>query len=1018
MNLAQRLNEMTPLQRAVFALKETQARLDALEQKRTEPVAIVGMACRFPGGANDPESFWQLLCKGVDAIGEVPPERWNAEEFYDPNPAAPGKMNTRWGGFLERIDEFDSHFFGLSDVVAARIDPQHRILHELAWEALEDAGVPPCSLRGTKVGVFVGVALSEYGLLMSSDLSLANAHVAAGTSLCMAANRLSFTFGLHGPSIALDTACSSSLVAVHLACQSLRNGDCDSALVGAASLVLSPIGNVNLTKAGFSAPDGRVRAFDAAASGYVRSDGAGMVVLKPLSAAIKNQDPIYAVIRGSAVNQNGSSNGITAPSRAAQEQLLREAYVRARVAPGQVGFVESQGTGTRLGDAIEISALSAVLRQERPEGSRCVIGALKTNIGHLEAASGIASLMKAALALKHQQIPPNLHFQTPNPEIPFGTIPFRMPRKLEIWPSAGHPRFAGVSAFGFGGSNSHVVLEEVQPSQTESTNSSEAPHWFLPLSARGDDALQDLIRHYIEYLRNDPPAWRDVCHTAANRKDHHDNRIAVVADSSQQAIQLLERFLTGQSPADVFAGKRPYGRKLKIAFLFNDLVREQTLHILELREAVSSFATATRDIDSLCQKVLGWSLQTIRSDDSRWMDPLWTRSVTLVLQLALSAWWRHLGIEPDAVMGTGVGELTAAVAAGILTTEEALCLVSENRREPENASREPLNPRSSALPFYSCLDGKLHAGPDLDSAHWRTCLNRTHGMVAAQEGIASRSIDAFLDTGTALNFRGAPSVAGGMSEGLRRHSQSLEVLSALAALYAAGADFVWSRLPSANGRCVRVPAYPWQRKRLWAIGDRRVIPVPLNWSAPREDAARIEAAASDLTVTELRDRPQLAAPYIAPRTRLEESLARSWSEILQIRQIGVYDNFFELGGDSLQAMSLLNRLQEHVGEAVSALALFESQNINDLANFLLRQYPDAIARQYPGGMEIGSNGNGSEIPSSVAGVPLSPRNEVVAIPRLARASAAEDLLSRIDDLDDDEVELLLGSETIDDEVGV
>ena len=319
------------------------------------------MACRFPGKANDPASYWRLLCDGIDAIGEIPPDRWNVDEYYDPDPAAPGKMSTRWGGFLERIDQFDNHFFTISDREAARIDPQQRILLELAWEALEDAGLPPSTLRGSKTGVFIGISLSEYGLMLSSDLALTDAHAAAGTSLCLAANRLSFAFGLQGPSMALDTACSSSLVAVHLACQNIRDGQCDAALAGGVNLLLSPIGTVNLTKAGFCASDGRVRAFDAAATGYVRSEGAGVVVLKPLSAALNNNDPIYAVIRGSAVNQNGTSNGLTAPSRAAQEQVLREAYARASVSPGEVQFVETQGTGTRLGDTIEATALGSVL---------------------------------------------------------------------------------------------------------------------------------------------------------------------------------------------------------------------------------------------------------------------------------------------------------------------------------------------------------------------------------------------------------------------------------------------------------------------------------------------------------------------------------------------------------------------------------------------------------------------------------------------------------------------------------
>ncbi len=351
----------------------------------------------LPREGGRPGVLLAALARGGDAIVEVPPDRWNLDDLYDPDATAPGKINSRWGGFLERVDEFDNRFFGISDVEVLQMDPQHRMVMELAWEALEDAGLPPLKLRGTKVGVFIGISHSEYARHLSEDLTLANAYSVVGTALCLAANRISFALGFQGPSMALDTACSSSLVAVHLACQSIRNGDCDGALVGGVNLLLSPIGSISLTKAGFSAGDGRLRAFDAAASGSVRAEGAGMVMLRPLSSALKNRDPIYAVIRGSAVNQSWSSNGLTGPSRAAQEQVMREAYTRAKVSPGEIAFVETQGTGTRLGDVIEATALGNVLQQDRAPGSRCALGALKTNIGHMETASGIASLMKAAL---------------------------------------------------------------------------------------------------------------------------------------------------------------------------------------------------------------------------------------------------------------------------------------------------------------------------------------------------------------------------------------------------------------------------------------------------------------------------------------------------------------------------------------------------------------------------------------------------------------------------------------------
>ena len=1003
--LAERLKNMTPLQCAVFALKETQARLEALERARSEPIAIVGMACRFPGGANDPASYWRLLCDGVDAIGPIPPDRWNADDFYDPDPAAPGKMCTRSGGFLERIDEFDNHFFGISDREAVRIDPQQRILLELGWEALEDAGLPPAKLRGANVGVFMGIALSDYGMMLSCDVAQTDAHSATGTSLCLAANRLSFTFGFQGPSLALDTACSSSLVAVHLACQHIRHGECEAALAGGVSLLLSPISSINLTKAGFCSPDGRVRAFDAAASGYVRSEGAGLVVLKPLSAALAGGDRIYAVIRGSAVNQNGTSNGLTAPSRAAQEQVLREAYTRAKVSPGMVQFVEAQGTGTPLGDAIEVAALGSVLREGRAPENRCAIGAVKTNLGHLEAASGMASLMKTALALTHRQLPPNLHFQTPNPDISFGTLPLRIPRQLEPWPDSAQPRLAGVSAFGFGGSNSHVVLEE--PPAVAGAVLAGGPQLLL-LSARTDKALEALAEHYGAFLRDDPPAWADVCFTAAARREHHDCRLAVLADSHQQAADLLAGFLRGQSRPSVFAGRKPIGRGRKIAFLYDDQPEAWRPYAAQLAQSLRGFTDVTAEIDAALKLVAGCSLATLSSEAARWNDPLWARPSLLALQLALTAWWRSVGIAPDVVVGQGQGELAAAVAAGILTVEEALRLVVSGGNGDRQATGSPRS-RPASLPFLSSVDGRWHAGPDLDAFHWQSCVDRPGDWAAALRALDDRQVDVCLEVGPAsLEHSAGRNPATIFLPALLPAKQGVDVLTAVGTLYAAGADPLWDRLVPVDGRCVRVPTYPWQRQALWVDGKTRWAQSLLPSAAPAPDRASQNGDAEPPAPPTVRRRPDLTIPYVAPRTELEQAMAQSWSTILHIEGIGIHDNFFELGGDSLQATILLNRLQEQLGAAVPSHVLFQVQTINDLADYLREHCAGAIRRQYPREVVAGIDGEAD------ADEPLV--IDAAAIPRMARDEDADDLLSRLDELDDDQVEALLSDSRTDGEV--
>ncbi|HEV2149633.1 MAG TPA: beta-ketoacyl synthase N-terminal-like domain-containing protein, partial [Longimicrobiaceae bacterium] len=455
----------------------------------TEPIAIVGIGCRFPG-ADGPEELWRVLRDGIDAVSEVPAGRWDVEALYDPDPKAPGKMSTRWGGFLRSVDGFDAAFFGIAPREAARMDPQQRILLEVAWEALEDAGQDPERLAGSATGVFVGISGSDYGQLQFGDPALGDAYAGTGGALSIAANRLSYALDLRGPSLAVDTACSSSLVALHLACRSLWSGECAQALAGGVNLLLSPGVTVTFSKAGFMAPDGRCRAFDARASGYVRAEGAGVVVLKPLSRALADGDPVYAVVRGTAVNQDGRSNGLTAPSRQAQEAVLRDAYRRAGVRPGEVQYVEAHGTGTPLGDPIEAAALGAVLGEGRPSGHPCLLGSVKTNLGHLEAAAGIAGVVKVALAMRERTLPASLHFESPNPEIPFDRLPLRVRTETGAWPAEPGAALAGVSSFGFGGTNAHVVLGEA-PVRGAEPDAPDGPV-LLPLSARAAAALADL----------------------------------------------------------------------------------------------------------------------------------------------------------------------------------------------------------------------------------------------------------------------------------------------------------------------------------------------------------------------------------------------------------------------------------------------------------------------------------------------------------------------------------------------
>src|SRR5215471_7855569 len=485
-------------QRVQRALQEARAKLEAQEYARTEPIAVIGIGCRFPGGADTPEKFWQLLHNGVDVVTPVPPGRWEVERYYDPTPATPGKMYLSQGGFLEHIDRFDAHFFGISPREAMSMDPQHRLLLEVSWEALEHAALAPDSLRHTRTGVFVGICQNDYARfeLNSGNPRAINAYSGTGNLLSFAPGRLAYCLGLQGPTMAVDTACSSSLVAVHLACNALRNKEADVALASGVHLVIAPEISVFLSMSRALAPDGLAKTFDAAADGFSRGEGCATVVLKRLSDARASGDRILAVIRGSAVNHDGPSSGLTVPNEQAQEQVIRQALRSARVEPGAISYVEAHGTGTALGDPIELAALVSALCQDRTPDRPLVIGSVKTNVGHLEGAAGIIGFIKVVLAMVHEEIPPHLHFQTPNPRLAWDALPLIVPTQAMPWP-AGEGRFAGMSSFGMSGVNAHLVVESFHDSgvshRPEGAVAAAQTPQFLALSAKSEVALSALV---------------------------------------------------------------------------------------------------------------------------------------------------------------------------------------------------------------------------------------------------------------------------------------------------------------------------------------------------------------------------------------------------------------------------------------------------------------------------------------------------------------------------------------------
>jgi acyl transferase domain-containing protein/acyl carrier protein len=644
----------------VVAAIETPDELDA-----RAPIAIVGMACRYPG-APDLGKFWQLLELGEVSIGPIPEARWDAASLYHPDREAPGRSIGRVGGFLSRVEEFDAHFFGISPREAAHVDPRQRLMLELAWEAFEDAGVPLDEHSTPRTGVFVAVLNDDYNLLFSKDLSLYQAATGAGTANSLVANRVSYAFDLRGPSLTLDTACSGSLVALTLACRSLRAGECSLALAAGVNVNLLPHGDVFFTKAGALSPTGRCRSFDAAADGIVRSEGAGVVLLKPLARAIADGDRIYAVIRGEALNHDGRTNGVMAPSRAAQEALLAQACKNAGVHPGDVQWVEAHGTGTPLGDPIEVNAMITALGRGRRADQPLVVGSVKANIGHTEAAAGIAGVIKVALSLRAGRIPPQPAFHTLNPAIDRPAFPLLVPTNTMPWPGAG-PRIAGVSGFGFGGANAHVVLEQAPMEVPRQRNADDGAPRLLPISARSPEAFVAMARSIAEVLESAPLA--DICYTAACRRTHNKIRAAVVVGDVESTRAALERL---EPPA-------PVGREPRVAFVYSG----QGTHWPGMaRECLADqdFLAAIEPAAALFE-LHGTPplLPLLREADSLERTAV-AQPLVFLVQLGLTRLWRRAGVEPVAVLGQSLGEIAAAHVSGALSLEDAVSVVFHRSR--------------------------------------------------------------------------------------------------------------------------------------------------------------------------------------------------------------------------------------------------------------------------------------------------------------------------------------------------
>ncbi len=661
------------------------------QSNNTDPVisnnalAIIGMGCRFPGGVHSPEQFWNLLCDQTDAITEIPPDRWDANQFYDSNPDVPGKSVTRWGGFLSQIDQFDPLFFHISPREAAELDPQQRLLLEVSWEALESAGIPASQHRDTQTGVFIGACMADFYTRRISveQRDSFQGYTYTGIRRSLLAGRISYTFGFHGPSFVVDTACSSSLVAFHLACQALKNRETDLALVGGVNILLDPSVFVLGSKLGTQSPDGRCKAFDDRANGFVRAEGCGIVVVKRLTDALKDDNNVLAIVQGSGVNQDGNSSSLTAPDINAQIDLMQRVMNESGLIHKDVNYVEAHGTGTPVGDPIEFGAIwEAIGKSRHADGFPLHVGSVKTNIGHCEAASGIASLIKVILALKHQQIPANLHFNQFNPQIDSEAANMTIPTTLTAWQSSGTRagRCAAINSFGFSGTNAHILLSEA-PEQSRQTPTQSSHHQLLCLSAEHPQALIEQAKQYQDYISASQETIADICCTANAGRTHFRYRWCGLGTTGSQLTRQLKEFLKDSAASAPVAVS---SAQPNIAFLFTGQGSQYLQMGRQLYDIFPVFRRTMDECSQLLQPHLGSSLIELLypNDDetaileARLNQTEITQPAIFALEYSLYKLWQSWGIEPHIVLGHSVGEYVAACVAGLWTLEQGLELIS------------------------------------------------------------------------------------------------------------------------------------------------------------------------------------------------------------------------------------------------------------------------------------------------------------------------------------------------------
>ena len=877
-----------------------------------ESIAIIGMGCRFPG-ANDLNEFWQVNRDGIDAIMESSSTR--------------STEMTGWCGFLQGIDKFDAAFFGISSKEAIKIDPQHRFLLEVTWEALEDAGQIPEKLAGTNTAVFVGISCSEYHQLVIQQEAIADIDATTGNHRSMVANRISYHFDFCGLSLAINTACSSSLVAVDRACYSLWNGESSLTLAAGVNMIFSPAITHRFINAGLLSSDGLCKTFDAKADGYVRGEGIGVVVLKLLSQAQADGDRIYAVIRGSGVNHNGSGNGLTAPNMQAQIALLQKVYQRAEINPNSINYIEANGTATPIGDALEMKALGTVVGKDRTADNPCRVGSVKTNIGHTEGASGIAGLIKVALSLYHRQIPPTLHCQEPNPAIPFAKLGLKVQQTLETLPEETGPIRAGVSSFSLGGTNAHVILESV-PSQAKAEPNL-SPLQVFTLTAKTSTALQALVQRYQSFLEDNPEvALSDICFMANTRRSQFSHRLAMITESKEQLQEQLNMIVRQEALSSVFSGQVIRQKSAPICFIFSGKSQKLKLIIKSLAQSHPAIYSLLEELQPLISSYSTRSFfQLIEEENLE--TPFLSQVVNFICEYAMTQLWQYWGIKSAICIGYGLGNYAALVLAGILTVEEAISLIIEDKKFESPPKFQP-----AKIPVILPLSGKtIKIHETIDYKQWQKEFNVNNMNAENLPSLLSDSNVILLDL-CSLEIKSHDYLKQlddyniKSSERIKSFDYLYYLFSTLIKFWLMGVKIDWSKVANYQ-QCypISVPTYPFEGQSYWID----VSPKIPNKQSIHNQENYLKGQRSN------NQENYLNVEFIAPRDNLEMQLTEIWQEVLGIKVIGVRDNFFDLGGHSLLGVKLFAQIEKAFDKKLPLTTLFQAPTVEQLAKVLRHQ---------------------------------------------------------------------------------